>query len=138
VIGLTNPVREAREEPPPDPDALGFLQLCSDRRYHMKVMEAFEEAADIGSDQYYIEARPGGAPSWSDTTKMGRAAYRRGVRFMGWAGHGDRCLGFRGASNDELRSKLENVAKKRRDDFPKAAHFVIFGLGGEVELKRLG
>ena len=56
---------------------------------------------------------------------------------MGWAGHGDRCLGFKGASNDELRVKLEHVARKRREDFPKAAHFVIFGEGGEVQLKRL-
>lgn len=136
MIGLINPARERQEEPP-DPDVRGFLQLCSDRRYHVKVMEAFEEAADIGSDQYYIEARPGGAPSWPDTTHVGRFAYKRGASLMGWAAHGDRCLGFHGASNEEMRHKLEQVARKRREDFHRAKHFVIFGEGGEVELKPL-
>ena len=136
MIGLINPVRERREEPP-DPDVRGFLQLCSDRRYHVKVMEAFEDAADIESDQYYIEARPGGAPSWSDGTRIGRFAYKHGAGFMGWAAHGDRCLGFRGASNEQIRKKLEHIARKRRDDFPRARHFVIFGEGGEVELTPL-
>jgi hypothetical protein len=30
-----------------DPDVKGFLQLCSDRRFHLKIMEAFEADTDF-------------------------------------------------------------------------------------------
>jgi hypothetical protein len=116
----------------------GFLQLCSDRRYHRKVMAAFERATGLASDAYYVEARPGGAASWADKSRMARIAYRNGARFMGWAGHGDRCFGFYGASNNELRRKLERAAKRRAEDFPRATHFLLFGEAGEVEVRRLG
>ena len=130
-LGLT------REKEVVDPETKGFLQLCSDRRYHLKVMEAFEDTAELDPEQYYIEARPGAA-SWPDTTRMGRVAYRRGATFMGWAGHGDRCLGFYGASNEELLRKLEQTVRKRMSDFPRAEHFLLFGVGGEVQVRRLG
>lgn len=127
---------EARELS--DSGVKGFLQLCSDRRFHLKVMEAFEEAAEIDPDQYYIEARSGGAPSWADTTRLGRFAYRSGAGVMGWAAHGDRCLGFYGASNDELLARLERTVQKRIGDFPRAAHFLLFGESAEVQVRRLG
>jgi hypothetical protein len=56
---------------------------------------------------------------------------------MGWAGHGDRCLGFYGASNEDLRRKLERTARRRMRDFPRAAHYVLFGEAGEVEIRRV-
>jgi hypothetical protein len=120
-----------------DPDVKGFLQLCSDRRYHAKIMAAFEQETGLSSSDYYIEARPGGAPSWGDTTRMGRFAYRNGATFMGWSGHGDICRGFRGASNIELRRKLEDAARRRAGDFPRAEHYVLFGEGGDVEIRRI-
>jgi hypothetical protein len=122
---------------PEDPDVGGFLQLCSDRRYHRLIMSAFERETGLGPADYYIEARPGGAPSWGDTTRMGRFAYRNGAEHMAWAGHGDRCRGFHGASNVELRRKVEETARRRAADFPRSAHYVVFAEGGQVDVKKI-
>jgi hypothetical protein len=35
-----------------DAGARRFLQLCSDRRYHLKIMQAFEDEADLDPDEY--------------------------------------------------------------------------------------
>ncbi len=120
-----------------DPKAKGFLQLCSDRRFHVPTMEAFAEAAGLERDEYFIEAQPGGAPSWADSTPAGRLAYDAGARLMGWAAHGDRCLGFPDVSNEELLRRLEQTARERMSDFPRAAHFLLFGAGDEVRVTRL-
>jgi hypothetical protein len=112
----------------------GFLQLCSDRRFHLKVMEAFEELADLDPDEYWIEARPGGAPAWADNTKAGRLAYREGAAHMGWAAHGDECAGFPGQSNADVQAKLERTLQKRASEFPLAAHVGLFALGDRVEV----
>jgi hypothetical protein len=121
-----------------DPSAKGFIQLCSDRRYHREIMIAFERETGLEPSEYFIEARPGGAASWADTTRMGRFAYRSGVGFMGWAGHGDVCRGFRSASNHELRRKLERTARRRAEDFPRASHYLLFGVGAaEIEVLRI-
>ena len=111
----------------------GFLQLCSDRRFHMLTMEKFEEVTGLGPDEYWIEARPGGAPSWEDNTRVARLAYREGAAHMGWAAHGDRCYGFPGASNEQLGNKLLKTLRKRAEEFPKAHHYGLFGHGEQVE-----
>ena len=126
--------------PEPNPNAAprqgdrGFLQLCSDRRFHMKVMEAFEDLANLDPDGYWIEARPGGAPSWADNTKVGRLAYREGAAHMGWAAHGDACAGFPGTSNADLQSKLERTVRQRASEFPRARHYGLFAHGDKVEV----
>jgi hypothetical protein len=117
---------------------LGFLQLCAERRFHRAVMEAFEHETGLSHDEYWIEARAGGAPSWADNTKTARNAHRNGARFMGWAAHGDVCLGFPGESDDALRQRLQRVAQRRAEEFPGAAHVVLFALPGGVEVSRLG
>jgi hypothetical protein len=124
---------ERHEDRPRDPSR-GFLQLCSDRRFHLKTMEAFEDLADLESDGYWIEARPGGAPSWADNTRAARIAYREGAAHMGWAAHGDECWGFRGASNLELKEKLRRTVRKRSEEFPRAMHYGLFGEGGQIEV----
>jgi hypothetical protein len=118
---------------PRDPQR-GFLQLCAERRFHRLTMEAFEDAADLDPDGYWIEARPGGAPSWADNTKIARIAYREGAMHMGWAAHGDLCFGFPHASNEELREKLRRTVRKRAEEFPLATHYGLFGEGAEIEV----
>jgi len=113
---------------------LGFIQLCSDRRFHTKVMKAFEGTAGLGSDGYWIEARPGGAPSWAASTDAARLAYDEGVAHMAWAAHGDECGGFPGLSNADLREKVTETVRQRASEFPLAAHYGLFAFGGEVEL----
>ena len=99
-------------------------------------MEKFEEVTGLGPDEYWIEARPGGAPSWDENTEAARLASGEGAALMGWAAHGDRCGGFPGASNEQLRSKLLETVRKRAEEFPEAHHYGLFGRGGLVEIMR--
>jgi hypothetical protein len=125
---------EPPEDQRPRDSARGFLQLCSDRRFHLKTMEAFEDVTNLEPEGYWIEARPGGAPSWADNTRVARIAYREGAAHMGWAAHGDECWGFRGLSNGELKEKLRRTLRKRSEEFPGAMHYGLFGEGGQIEL----
>jgi len=97
-------------------------------------MEAFEDLTGLEPDEYWIEARPGGAPSFADNTRIARFAYREGAAHMGWAAHGDHCVGFPGASNQEIRSKLPRTVRKRAEEFPRAHHYGFFGAVGEIEV----
>ena len=56
---------------------------------------------------------------------------------MGWAAHGDVCLGFEGEPNDKLRRRLEGTVRARVRDFPEAVHYVLFGEGGDVAAHRV-
>jgi hypothetical protein len=56
---------------------------------------------------------------------------------MGWAAHGDVCLGFPGLGDDELRRRLHDVAARRAEEFPQATHFALFALPGHVEVVRI-
>ena len=121
-------------EPARERDARGFLQLCSDLRFHRATMLAFEEAAGLAPDAYWIEARPGGAPSWADNTRAGRLAHRGGAVYMGWAAHGDKCLGFPGEANERIADRLVKTLRKRAEEFPKATHFGFFAHAGGVHV----
>lgn len=116
----------------------GFLQLCADRRYHRKTMEAFERATGLRPDQYWIEVTAGGAPAFEGVTGTARFAYEQGARLMGWAGHGDACGGFPGRSNAELKEMVRAAARDRTKDFEGARHWALFGEGGAVEAAELG
>jgi hypothetical protein len=116
--------------------SFGFLQLCADRRFHRLTMEKFEEVTGLGPDEYWIEAGPGGAPSWDDNTEAARLAYGDGAAHMGWAAHGDQCGGFPEASDEELENNLLEALRKRAEEFPEAHHYGLFGRGGEVEIVR--
>jgi hypothetical protein len=120
-----------------DDEHLGFLQLCAERRFHRRVMHAFERAAGLAPDGYWIEARPGGAPSWDDNTRGARLAHRAGATHMGWAAHGDVCLGFPGKPNAELLRMLERTARRRAEEFPRATHYLLFATDDGVDVRRV-
>ena len=113
---------------------LGYLQLCADRRFHYLTMAAFEEATGLEPEQYWIEARSGGAPAYADRTRAARFAYREArstsaglptatvPRLPGRVERG-RC-----------GSKLERAVRARMDDFPRATHYELFGEGDEVSV----
>jgi hypothetical protein len=124
-------------KPPPRPDdgiVRGYLQLCADLRFHRATMIEFERVTGLAADGYWIESRPGGAPSWADNTRAARLAHRRGALLMGWAAHGDECLGFAGESNDQIRSRLLRTLAKRAEEFPRATHVGLFAVRETVEL----
>jgi hypothetical protein len=99
-------------------------------------MATFEEATGLPDDGYWIEARPGGAPSWADNSRAARLAHERGALFMGWAAHGDECLGFPGEPNDRVRGRLVRALQSRAQEFPRATHVGLFAAGDEVEIIR--
>jgi hypothetical protein len=125
---VTQPAREG------DGVARGFLQLCSDLRFHRATMLAFEEATGLAAEAYWIEARPGGAPSWADNTRAARLGHRRGAVYMGWAAHGDECLGFPGEASERIADRLVKTLRKRAEEFPKATHFDFFADAGGVHV----
>lgn len=114
-------------------ERFGFLQLCAERRYHRKTMEAFERATGLGPDEYWIEAAAGGAPAFGTVTATAAFSYANGATIMGWAAHGDTCGGFPGRSDSEIQAKLGAIARERARDFPEAEHWTLFASGGEVE-----
>ncbi|HEY3185120.1 MAG TPA: hypothetical protein VGJ77_19930 [Gaiellaceae bacterium] len=117
--------------------SLGFLQLCADLRFHRAVMEAFERETGLRPDEYWIEARSGGAPSWADNTATSRKAHRFGATVMGWSAHGAECRGFPGESDDAIRLRLDKAARRRAEEFPNVSHLVLFALPAGVEVTRL-
>ena len=117
---------------------LGFLQLCAERRFHRATMHAFERTTGLSPDEYWIEARAGGSPSWAENTRTARTAFRFGARHMGWAAHGDTCLRYPEFSDAELRRRLERVARRRAEEFPAATHYLLFALPDGVEVVPVG
>ena len=100
-------------------------------------MLAFEEVTGLAEDDYWIEARPGGAPSWADNTKIARLAHREGALHMGWAAHGDVCRSFPGETNGAMLRKLERTARTRSDEFPHATHYLLFGAGSQISVREV-
>ena len=119
---------------PGDDVPRGYVQLCSDLRFHRATMLEFERVTGLSHDGYWIEARPGGAPSWADNTRCARLAHRRGALLMGWAAHGDECLGFPGESNQRITDRLVRTLRKRAEEFPRATHVGLFAHGEEVRI----
>ncbi|HEV2755998.1 MAG TPA: hypothetical protein VG318_09515 [Actinomycetota bacterium] len=118
-------------------EALGFLQLCADRRFHRAVMTAFEDEAGLTVDGYWIEATAGGAPTLGTYTTTARFAYDNGARIMGWAAHGDACGGFPGLENEEIEAKLTAAARERAEELPGAEHWMLFATGAGVRVTKL-
>jgi hypothetical protein len=101
------------------------------------VTDAFERATGLASDEYWIEARAGGAPSWSENTRTARIAHQLGAETMGWAAHGAECRGYPGESDAAMRRRLEKTARRRAGEFPKASHVLLFALPDGVEIVRI-
>jgi hypothetical protein len=115
---------------------LGYLQLCSDRRFHRATMTAFEESTGLAPTAYWVEAVVGGAPAYALRPRGAEYARSYGARLMGWAAHGDGCGAFPGADDARIRGMLEVTVARRRLEYPDAEHLVFFGAGRRVS--RLG
>lgn len=115
---------------------LGFLTMCADRRFHEQAEKKFQELTGLHSEEYWIEAAAGGAPG-IESTKTADYAYHHGARAMGWAAHGDTCGGFPDVGTEEMRKKLMESIKIRKERYPDAIHYFIFSTeektdGGQV------
>jgi hypothetical protein len=112
---------------------LGFLQMCSDRRFHRRIMEEFEQTAGLAPDEYWIEVVVGGAAGQVVLTRAAEFARSKGATHMCWAAHGDECGGFPGQANDRVRGLLEHTVELRRGDFPDATHHAFFATTAGIE-----
>jgi hypothetical protein len=56
---------------------------------------------------------------------------------MGWAAHGDVCRGFPGETNEAMREKLEQTARQRAAEFPRAAHYLVFADESGVAIREV-
>jgi hypothetical protein len=113
----------------PDSPVLGFLQLCADRRFHRCIQEQFQKDAQLKSpEEYWIHADAGGTPKMEcQRTAPDYCYYDKKVQLMGWSAHGKICGGFGPNVPDEvIRQALVVVWRRKRDDYPKAKHYVYF------------
>jgi|SRR5437667_3414505 len=112
----------------PEPPLLGFLQMCADRRFHRCIQERFQLDAGLGTpEDYWIHADAGGTPRMADQTLAPNYCYfDKKVRKMGWSAHGDKCGGWPGVPDDEIRKKLIETMRKKVLDYPLARHFIYF------------
>lgn len=111
-----------------DSPILGFLQLCADRRFHRCLQERFQADAGLASpEEYWIHADAGGTPRMASQTVAPNYCYHdKQVRLMGWSAHGDKCGGWPGASDDEIRRALFKTVRGKVKDYPDAKHFIYF------------
>jgi hypothetical protein len=95
-------------------------------------MEAFEKAAGLKPDAYWIEAAVGGSPGQALRSRAADFARAHGATHMAWTAHGDECGGFPDTSNERIRELLERTADRRRLEYPDATHYVFFASGRRV------
>ena len=112
-----------------DYPALGFLQLCADRRFHKLLQQEFKKDAKLSSrEDYWIHADAGGTPKMGDQKVTPDYCYGpKKVRLMGWSAHGDVCGGY-GADvpDDVIKRELCKTMQKNVRDYPLATHFIYF------------
>lgn len=101
--------------------------MCADRRFWPETIQAFEKATGLSANnqEYWIEARAGGAPGLPDPSTA-NYAYNHGANIMGWAAHGDTCGGFPGVDNAAMEQKLNDALAEKPTKYPEAKHFGFF------------
>ena len=112
-----------------DAPAMGFLQLCADRRFHKCIQQEFKKDANLTSrEDYWIHADAGGTPKMEDQRITPNYCYiNKGVRLMGWSAHGAGCGGFGEEVPDAvIRRALCETMQKNVKEYPLAKHFIYF------------
>jgi hypothetical protein len=121
----------------PEPPALGYLQLCIERRFHRLVQTKFEELTGLGPHDYWMHSDAGGAPKMENEENRAQYAYSHGVRYMGWSAHGAGCGGFKNpfhphtAGDREIETALRATVMKKVFLYPDAQHYEIFATEDE-------
>lgn len=112
-----------------DCPAMGFLQLCADRRFHKSIQQAFEEDAGLTSrEAYWIHADAGGTPKMECQRITPDYCYiNKEVRLMGWSAHGAGCGGFGEEVPDEvIMRELCATMQRNVRKYALAKHFIYF------------
>lgn len=109
--------------------ALGYLQMCADRRFHRVIQQQFKKDVGLSErEDYWIHADAGGTPKMGDQDIAPDYCYnKKGVRMMGWSAHGDGCGGFgEHVPDKDIREALCKTMQDNIKSYPKATHFIYF------------
>jgi hypothetical protein len=139
-----------RESPAPqnwsvfvDPNkyqALGFLQMCIEKRFHMAVQERFKEVTGLGDTDYWIHTDAGGSPNMESAVHLvaPKYCYNEGARIMGWSAHGSKCGGFPGRSDEYILNALRETLSRNSRRYSDTWHLGFFARegpsAGEIEI----
>ena len=120
-----------------DTPALGFLQMCVERRFHRAIQEKFEELTKLAHNQYWIHTDVGGSPLMRTDLHRRAPDYcyeKQRVRIMGWAAHGSGCGGYGSHVTDEVILRdLRAMLSLRATQYRLAKHYAFFAVEDKKE-----
>lgn len=122
-----------------DVPALGFLQMCAERRFYRAIQEEFEKLTGLSHYEYWIHTDAGGSPKMTKELHKVAPNYcydKQGVRTMGWAAHGTGCGGFdpTNTPDDVILAELNRILRLRVNEYPKAKHYAFFAIEAEITI----
>jgi hypothetical protein len=121
-----------------DTPALGFLQMCVERRFYRAIQEKFEELTKLTHSQYWIHTDAGGTPKMTETLHDVAPDYCydiKEVRIMGWAAHGTGCGGYypEDPPDGEILRELRTMLDRRISKYGLAKHYAFFAVEDKKE-----
>jgi hypothetical protein len=120
-----------------DTPALGFLQMCVERRFYRAIQEKFEELTKLAHNQYWIHTDAGGTPKMKGKLHEVAPDYcykKQEVRIMGWAAHGTGCGGYGSDVPDEVILRdLRAMLSLRATQYRLAKHYAFFAVEDKKE-----
>ena len=116
---------------------LGFLRTCIDKRFVAESRRAFEASAALTPTDYWHEAYAGGSALEPPNTIGEDYAATHGATIFGWQAHIDNCGGNPGASNEEIKLKLDQRIQLMLAKYPSARHFRIVASEHGIDIREV-
>jgi hypothetical protein len=114
---------------------LGYLRRCMDRRFGEATRCAFEQAANLGANDYWDESTPGGSAISQGDTGI-QFAITRGATVFGWQAHGNSCGGLPSATDEEIMRRLDEQILRMKKKY-KGIHYRIFVTENAINVVKL-
>jgi hypothetical protein len=111
--------------------ALGYFSACVDRRYWQAQVEAFLKETGLAATDVWFHTEAGGAGKIIENEAFAAPnhAHHSGAKVMGWGMHGDRCGGYPGKTDDELKSIHQEAIAAAVKRYPEATHYGVWSEG---------
>jgi len=112
--------------------ALGFLQMCIEKRFHLAVQECFKKKTGLGDTDYWIHTDAGGSPNMESPTHLvsPKYCYEQGARIMGWSAHGSKCGGLPGVPDQDILNRLKETLVRNSTRYLDTWHLGFFAKEG--------
>ncbi|PIW08055.1 hypothetical protein COW38_01520 [Candidatus Collierbacteria bacterium CG17_big_fil_post_rev_8_21_14_2_50_45_7] len=111
----------------------GYLSACMDKRFWLKVAQAFAEKTGMEMTDFWLETNAGGANTQNNPTGEDYAV-AHGAQVFGWGAHGSVCGGQPGVSDDDSKAILLEKIQEKKLKFPGNKHYGIFLTEEKVEI----